>query len=77
MTGATTTGSSPGSESAVFDHDAYAAFKETGLFGQEIAQRLRSEVLAVSGTADFVETEPCQVSTFTSTTGGRLRICKC
>jgi len=41
--------------SGVLDHDAFAAFEETSLFDQETAQRFRNEVLAVSGTADFMD----------------------
>jgi peptidyl-dipeptidase Dcp len=41
--------------SGVLDHDAFAAFEETSLFDQETARRFRSEVLAVSGTADFMD----------------------
>ena len=41
--------------SGVLDHDAFAAFEETSLFDQETAQRFRTEVLEVSGTADFMD----------------------
>jgi len=41
--------------SGVLDHDAFAAFEETSLFDQETAQRFRSEILEVSGTADYID----------------------
>lgn len=41
--------------SAVLDHDAFAAFKETSLFDQETAERFRKHVLAKNGMADAEE----------------------
>ena len=39
----------------VLDNDAFAAFKETGLFDQETARRFRTAILERNGTADFME----------------------
>jgi len=41
--------------SGVLDNDAFEAFKETSLFDQETAQRFRTEILEVNGTADYLE----------------------
>jgi len=41
--------------SGVLDHDAFAAFEETSLFDQETAQRFRTEILEVNGTADYMD----------------------
>ena len=41
--------------SAVLDHDAFAAFKETSLFDQETAAKFRENVLAKNGMADAME----------------------
>jgi len=39
----------------VLDNDAFEAFRETGLFDQETAQRFRTAILERNGTADFME----------------------
>jgi peptidyl-dipeptidase Dcp len=41
--------------SGVLDSDAFEAFKETSLFDRETAQRFRTEILEVNGTADYLE----------------------
>ncbi len=41
--------------SGVLDNDAFEAFKETSIFDQETAQRFRTKILEVNGTADFME----------------------
>jgi peptidyl-dipeptidase Dcp len=41
--------------SGVLDNDAFEAFKETSLFDQETAQRFRTSILEVNGTADYLE----------------------
>ena len=41
--------------SGVLDNDAFEAFKETSLFDQETAQRFRTKILEVNGTADYLE----------------------
>ncbi len=41
--------------SGVLDNDAFEAFKETSIFDQETAQRFRTKILEVNGTAGFME----------------------
>ncbi len=41
--------------SAVLDHDAFEAFKETSLFDQKTAQSFRENILAKNGMADAME----------------------
>jgi peptidyl-dipeptidase Dcp len=41
--------------SGVLDNDAFEAFMETSLFDQETAQRFRTTILEVNGTADYME----------------------
>jgi len=41
--------------SGVLDSDAFEAFNETSLFDPETAQRFRTSILEVNGTADFLE----------------------
>jgi peptidyl-dipeptidase Dcp len=41
--------------SGVLDNDAFEAFNETSLFDQETAQRFRTKILEVNGTADYLE----------------------
>jgi peptidyl-dipeptidase Dcp len=41
--------------SEVLDADAFQAFKETGLFDQELARRYRERILAMGGTRPGME----------------------
>ena len=41
--------------SGVLDNDAFEAFKEAGIFDRETAQRFRTTILEVNGTADYLE----------------------